>query len=163
MRAFYKLISLFILLIFIFACNSEADNENLNSTAENKGTKAQKKILKNVNPKDESLRDKLYGVWRSNHEPTAMQFFEDGSFRFFIPTEYHEQDSTMEEDLDFGTWTVLNGKLVLKSEKGENQDIVITWINDQLIYFGNIEEEYDSTFGSKEEFANELGFSKIEE
>jgi hypothetical protein len=29
-----------------------------------------------------------------------------------------------------------------------------------LLYFGNIEEEYDPEYGSIKEFAEELGFSK---
>jgi hypothetical protein len=163
MKAYSKLTFFLILPLFIISCNQEAEDNKENEIVKKNNSTSSSKVRKNVNPKDENFRNKIYGVWRSNHEPTAMQFFEDGSFRFFIPSDFNEQDSIAEEDLDFGTWTILNGKLALKSEKGENQDIEITWINDNLIYFGNIEEEYDSTFGSREEFARELGFSKIDE
>jgi hypothetical protein len=113
-----------------------------------------------VSPLDEKSRERLYGVWLSNYEPTAMQFFEDGSYRRYIPGEQNDPEST-EEEHDNGSWNVEAGQLLLKSENGKRERLVVSWIADNLIYLGNIDEEYDPKSGSKEEFAAEFGFSKI--
>jgi hypothetical protein len=144
-------------LIGIYACKGERV-EVVNKEMD-KG-KAEKKISTNKNPKDVQMMAKLEGVWQSNHLPTAMQFFEDGSYRRYIPGEQNDPDAT-EEEHDNGSWNVEAGMLLLKSENGKRERLVISWIADNLIYLGNIDEEYDPKSGSKEEFAAEFGFSKI--
>jgi hypothetical protein len=154
----------FLLLNSLFACKTDADQKKLVSASQNNSVANVSKNKKtNVSPLDEKSRERLYGVWLSNYEPTAMQFFEDGSFRRYIPNTFSEQEQLDEEDLDNGTWTVENGSLSLRSSAGDKQKLRICWLDDKLIYFGNIEEEFDSTFGTKEEFAAVMGFSKIEE
>jgi hypothetical protein len=88
-----------------------------------------------------------------------MQFFEDGSYRRFIPADQNEPDAP-EEEFDNGKWTVDAGLLLLNSASGDKEKIILSWMDDELIYLGNIEEEFDPKFGSKEEFAAEFGFSK---
>jgi hypothetical protein len=148
----------------ILACRTDAVQKKLISNFQ-KGqlTSVSKNKKTNINPLDEKSKEKLYGVWQSNYEPTAMHFFEDGSFRRYIPSADSEQEHHDEEDIDNGTWTIENGSLSLKSSGGDKQKLKICWLDDKLIYFGNIEEEFDSTYGTKNEFAAVMGFSKIDE
>jgi hypothetical protein len=161
MKAAILLIFSHLTLLNFSSCTSEegksAQDIQLSGKAVNN-----KKTLTNKSPKDISMKEKLHGIWQSNHEPSAMQFFEDGSFRQYIPGGFTEPDSP-EEEFDSGSWTVENGFLLLKSDNGKKHNIQISWVEEKLIYFGNIEEEYDSAYGSKTEFAEEMGFSKIED
>jgi hypothetical protein len=148
----------FLSVLFTFtACNSEPA-EVVKKIADD--VESVKKVSTNKNPKDVQMITNLEGVWQSNHEPVAIQFFEDGSYRRYIPSGQNEADAP-EEEHDNGSWTVDAGKLILKSETGKQEKIVLSWIETKLIYMGDIEEEYDPKFGSKEEFAAEFGFSKI--
>jgi hypothetical protein len=155
----YFICTTFVLsVLFTFtACNSEpaVDVKKIANNGE-----SVKKVSTNKNPKDVQMMAKLEGVWQSNHLPTAMQFFEDGSYRRYIPSEQNDPDAT-EEEHDNGSWNVEAGLLLLKSENGKRERLVISWIADNLIYLGDIDEEYDPKSGSKEEFAAEFGFSKI--
>jgi hypothetical protein len=81
------------------------------------------KPLKNKNPKDLAMQEKLHGIWKSNHEPVAIQLFEDGSYRRFIPGGFAEPDAP-EEEFDNGVWFVDNGNLSLQSESGQKEDFV---------------------------------------
>lgn len=148
---------LLCLLFSLGSCNTDrAQSVNNDQNKE----KTEKKVSTNKNPKDVQMIAKLEGVWQSNHLPTAMQFFEDGSYRRYIPGEQNDPDAT-EEEHDNGSWNVEAGQLLLKSENGKRERLVVSWIADNLIYLGNIDEEYDPKSGSKEEFAAEFGFSKI--
>ncbi len=161
MKAAILLIFSHLLLLNFSSCTTgegkSADEIQLLGKAVNN-----KKTITNKSPKDISMKEKLHGIWQSNHEPSAMQFFEDGSFRQYIPEGFTEPDSP-EEEFDSGSWTIENGHLILKSDNGKKHNIQISWVEEKLIYFGNIEEEYDSAYGSKIEFAEEMGFSKIED
>jgi hypothetical protein len=149
--AFFLLIS----LAFISCKNNDVKANN----DDKKDQQKVKKVVTNKNPKDVHMMQKLEGIWQSNHEPVAMQFFEDGSYRRFIPADQNEPDAP-EEEFDNGKWTVDAGLLLLNSASGDKEKIILSWMDDELIYLGNIEEEFDPKFGSKEEFAAEFGFSK---
>jgi hypothetical protein len=158
MNYFNVLTSIIFLVCTLSACKSETTEQVNNDKKE----KTSKKVSTNKNPKDVQIMTKLEGVWQSNHEPAAIQFFEDGSYRRYIPAgQSDEADATEEEEHDNGSWTVDAGFLLLKSESGQMEKIVLSWVDDKLIYLGNIDEEHDPKFGSKEEFAAEFGFSKI--
>ena len=157
MRYISLSILIFCMLFILNACNSDQVEAEQKDAVKDK---TEKKISTNKNPKDVQMMAKLEGVWQSNHLPTAMQFFEDGSYRRYIPGEQNDPDAT-EEEHDNGSWNVEAGQLLLKSENGKRERLVISWIADNLIYLGNIDEEYDPKSGSKEEFAAEFGFSKI--
>jgi hypothetical protein len=162
MKAALKLIFTHLLLLSFISCNSntvEPKEKQLSGKIINASAK---KTRTNENPLDESIKEKLHGIWQSNHEPAAMQFFEDGSFRRYIPEGAMDPESP-EEEFDNGIWKIEDGQLSLKSESGEKQKILISWVEEDLIYLGNIEDEYDSNYGSKKEFAEEMGFSKITE
>jgi hypothetical protein len=157
MNYFFVITTLLTLLFSITSCENNSVEE-VNTDSKNKQTV--KKVSTNKNPKDVQMITKLEGVWQSNHEPVAMQFFEDGSYRRYIPGGQDEPDAP-EEEHDNGRWTVDAGQLILNSENGKKEQIILSWVEDKLIYLGNIEEEYDPKFGTKEEFAAEFGFSKI--
>jgi hypothetical protein len=150
-------IALFLLIHLVFI---SCENNNAKPIDEDKKDPQKvKKVVTNKNPKDVQMMQKLEGIWQSNHEPVAMQFFEDGSYRRFIPADQNEPE-VPEEEFDNGKWTVDAGLLLLNSQSGEKEKIILSWLGDELIYLGDIEEEFDPKFGSKEEFAEEFGFSK---
>lgn len=141
-----------LMLMFNYSCSSEQKNK---SAELDKNTKS----IVNENPKDLKMRENLEGVWYSNREPSAMQFFGDGTYRCFLPEGHTEPDSP-EEEFENGNWIIKGGVLSLESAKGKTQTMPIIWVKDSLIYLGDLAAEYDPNYGTQEEFAAEMGFSK---
>lgn len=150
-----KRISFFLALLFLFySCNAEIKADSDERKSDGKTLK-----IKNQNPKDLKIIDNLEGVWYSNREPSAMQFFGDGSYRCFLPEGHTEPDSP-EEVFDSGIWKIKSGILSLESMEGKQKETQIFWISDSLIYLGDLESEYDPNYGTKIEFASEMGYRK---
>lgn len=144
----------------LFGCNANSNSRSADEVKFTTKKILKQNALKNKNPKDFAVQEKLQGIWKSNHESVAIELFEDGSYRRFIPGGYAEPD-TPEEEFDNGIWFVEDGFLSLQSESGQKESLFLSWIEDELLYFGNIEDEYDPEYGSIKEFAEELGFSKV--
>ena len=153
----YHMTLFYALLVGSFFILCSCDNTiQIDQTADLKSQKAVN--LVNKNPQDVQFENWIVGTWQNNGQSALMSFYEDGSFRrFAIADEIPDE----EEELDHGKWLIENGKLKLTISSNDMEIHDLYWSGDSLVYFGDIESEYDSTFGTKEEFILQMGFIKI--
>lgn len=164
-KMYINLCTIAMFMLSLVACNNDASNANTEnettvradnpeaSTTVTETTTETKPVESN------DLKTKLMGTWWGNHEPDGTDFNADGSYRMYMPAGAAGEGSA-EEVYEKGSWSVEENFLLITPEGGEAKKLPVNWINDNLIYLGNLEGEYDESYGTKEDYAKEFGMTR---
>ncbi|MCP4442553.1 MAG: hypothetical protein GY810_26905 [Aureispira sp.] len=146
---------------FMVACAGENTDNTI--TTPDANTTEVDKPEPTPEPKSEEtstsdLETKITGVWMQNHEPGGLDLHESGDYNFFTPI-----SETTNEVYETGGWVVEGEFVILTSDDTSVKPakLKVNWITEDVIYLGNLEEEYEADYGTKEDYAMEFGMSRL--
>jgi hypothetical protein len=103
---------------------------------------------------------KLVGTWNFGHEPVAYDFNADGTFKEYSPKGALDPEAA-EQVYTQGKWEIKDGQLIL-SQPDKTENIQLHWLKENTIFLGNLAHEYSEEYGTKEEFATEMGWTRAQ-